>query len=188
MISELGFFGQESDINRACLAFGLDTVNYRAFPNNGPVPATAPQETASALDLPISNAPEATGPKPSDHPTLLQRQTAAFSRARGAQPAFAPAMASAPTAEANLTNHAASLPGPVAFQLLTQALSAPPPHWQTAAFSRARGAQPAFAPAMASVPTAETDPATSPAGAAEHEAFGKAFAAAYIAAFGRPQR
>ena len=57
MTMDLGFSGQESDVNRACSAFGLDTVNYRAFPNNGPVlpaePATAPPPPASAATAPI---------------------------------------------------------------------------------------------------------------------------------------
>jgi hypothetical protein len=51
MTTDLGFSGQESDVNHACSAFGLGTVNYRAFPNNGPVltpasePATSPRVT-----------------------------------------------------------------------------------------------------------------------------------------------
>ncbi len=48
MATDLGFSGQESDVNRACSAFGLDTVNYRAFPNNGPVPAAEPEPDAMA--------------------------------------------------------------------------------------------------------------------------------------------
>ena len=43
MTTDLGLSGQESDVNRACSAFGLDTVNYRAFPNNGPVPEVEPE-------------------------------------------------------------------------------------------------------------------------------------------------
>jgi hypothetical protein len=41
-----GYLAHESDIDRACSVFGLDTVNYRAFPDNGPVPAPIPEPPA----------------------------------------------------------------------------------------------------------------------------------------------
>jgi hypothetical protein len=45
-----GFAGQESDVDQACAAFGLDTLNYRAFPNAGPLPArvAAPRQPIAA--------------------------------------------------------------------------------------------------------------------------------------------
>jgi hypothetical protein len=55
-----GNFGQESDVNRACSAFGLDTVNYRAFPENGPVP---PSPTAP-LPLPAAPSLSVAAPSP----------------------------------------------------------------------------------------------------------------------------
>jgi hypothetical protein len=53
-----GNFGQESDVNRACSAFGLDTVNYRAFPDNGPVPLPP----AAPAPVPVAAAPENAAP------------------------------------------------------------------------------------------------------------------------------
>jgi hypothetical protein len=59
MAIDLGFSGQESDVNRACSAFGLDTVNYRAFPNNGPVPAPEPEPIPAASAPPPAPVPVA---------------------------------------------------------------------------------------------------------------------------------
>jgi hypothetical protein len=69
MTMDLGFSGQESDVNRACSAFGLDTVNYRAFPNNGPVLTAepAPSEPATApANAPPPPASAATAPPPNE--------------------------------------------------------------------------------------------------------------------------
>lgn len=180
MICEQDSLGQEGDINRACSVFGLDTVNYRSFPNNGPVPVTVQQETASASDLLISNAAEATGPMPHKGSTTLQRKAVDFSLTKCVHPTLSPGKVPA-------ADHTASLPAPIAFQLQFQALPAPLQQ-QAVPHPQARDMQPALIPAMEAASTTAADPAISTIEAEQEEAFGKAFAAAYIAAFGPLQR
>lgn len=105
MAIDLGFSGQESDVNRACSAFGLDTVNYRAFPNNGPVPAAEPEPVPEASARPPESVAVAALAEPP--PALVAEPPAAvnaplpsapqpWASAPAAQWAPPPALAAAP--------------------------------------------------------------------------------------------
>ena len=164
---EDGLFGQESDVNHACLAFGLGTVNYRAFPNNGPLPEAAPKGAVPALNAPADNTPTLNTPKIS--PTALFQ-------ARSTEPLVSLTTASAPLVAAQQGGHATPPQGYATFSLLAQAASG-------AINFQPQGQQPLLAATL----TATTEPAASSARPTAQEAFGLAFAAAYVAAFGQQE-
>lgn len=179
MVSERGFFGQENDVNRACSAFGLDTVNYRAFPNNGPhpevvgfrvPPSAAPRQPAPAADTsqpaaaeptesqaatPDSAAPEPAGPQPTVAPAP---RPAAAAEQPPPPPTKPAALLSAAVPRyswglvqaATVPPNRAVQPSAVVFPLLTQALPATAPR-RISAFSRARSPRPALPAAPAYV-------------------------------------
>jgi hypothetical protein len=169
MTMDLGFSGQESDVNRACSAFGLDTVNYRAFPNNGPVLTAepAPSEAANAPAAPPPAASAATVSIPAEvafeqhnwQPPLMasdpaQQRTAAAVPA--APPLAAPA-AAAQQAWPQAAAPAAFPAGPGAF-----ALPQMPPGsaWRPEQNQQPAGAPPSgFALLRQALPAAFTAPA-----------------------------
>ncbi len=113
MTMDLGFSGQESDVNRACSAFGLDTVNYRAFPNNGPVltakPAPSEPENAPANPTPTP-ASAAISPTP-DEVAIEQHNWQPVSMpSDSAQQQTAPEFAAAPPLAASAMAAQQALP------------------------------------------------------------------------------
>jgi len=187
MTPERGYFGQESDVNRACSVFGLDTVNYRAFPDTGPVPPPVPKPPESDHPRAVESvltAPLAPGPA---HVSAAQPPAVgapAVTLPEAPRPTAAPQPAT-PCFRAGMSFGGSAQQGPGAavagFPLLAQAfpMSAAAPR-QMAAFAMAgtvlrpmapRGPQPAApqpaAPAQAKI-----------------NAFGQAFGAAFSTAFG----
>jgi hypothetical protein len=91
MTGERGYAGQESDVNRACAAFGLDTVNYRAFPETGPVPAPPP-----AAPMPAAPMSPPQSPAPATPFGLLAQAIPGAAPPVGPLPAFSRARAPSP--------------------------------------------------------------------------------------------
>ena len=210
MATDLGFSGQESDVNRACSAFGLDTVNYRAFPNNGPVPAPEPEPVAVAPPVapmaeppapqfahaapavaaaampPVAPQPWPPAPSPQSAPAPAQQWAPAagpqWAPAPGPQWAAAPGPAAAAAYPSGQPPSNPGMPGG-GFSLLQQALpSAHSNPAPLAAFAMAR------AP-LQPLPPSGVAPQTRPvaAAAANPETFGIAFGTAFNAAFGNAE-
>jgi hypothetical protein len=124
-----GFAGQESDISQACAAFGLDTLNYRAFPNAGPLP--------EAFARPAAAAPQ---PQPAPAQTIPAPQPYAAPQGGSAAPYFPllaqaiPTAAAKPAASSAFAMARSPLHAPAAVEKLAQT---PPPAINPSAFGAA---------------------------------------------------
>ncbi len=158
MTIDRGVAGQESDVNRACLAFGLNTVNYRAFPETGPIPA-APGQPEIAPPRVTSAAAEPSPMAPQQEPPVAESRMEPPRRFANERPQPGPLP-----------------PGNTGFSLLAQVFPAAPekPAGPVPAFSQARTTLHQAAPNSPAHAAVTPDPA----------AFGIAFASAYNAAFG----
>lgn len=166
--------GQESDINHACSAFGLGTVNYRDFPDNGPLPAATSQEAIQESilepDAPEDKTPTLTAPEIGPA-TLSPVQSTEPLVSLTAAPAFVPAQ----------LDHAIPPQVYAPFALQVQI-----PQVQTVS-GAVNFQQQDQKPLLTTTLAATREPPASSARPTVQEAFGTAFAAAYIAAFGQQE-
>jgi hypothetical protein len=160
MTTDQGFAGQESDVNRACSAFGLNTLNYRAFPNTGPAAAPA---------MPPTGAASMQRPSAPSHSTPSGPFVGAPTAANPPQPPHQTGLGMMPPLHGGGSTGAS-------FSLLAQAIPA--------AASTPMGPIPAFSMASTVLRPLSSDRASTQAATAAPSAFGVAFGAAFNAAFG----